>query len=293
MPKKKEELKEEIVEEELEQEVEEAPLGSELEEEEEPEAKVGNEEEKKADDTPEEPPKFVLSEELSPEEEAGKDGKIDIIHNGQVYSFTKEKIVELAQKGFDYDFKVGPHGKIAQMIEADPNLSRVVDDYWQEKADAGGEKDKEFEVSSVDDYDNEEAWLQDNVRKAISSIAKATQPAPQPQVEPQGGTMADALRMRDPEFFNQVYPKLDGYAEQLTMSEYRKVDSDMAALCQFYDFVKEQEQGKARKPKEVKTPGFRVKSGGGEAPKASNITPAWKLSREDFQKQLDKVKGYF
>jgi hypothetical protein len=254
----------------------------------------GEVDDKKVDDKPKETPKFTLSD--TPAEVTDeKVEKIEIVHNGQVYNLTKDKIVELAQKGFDYDFKVGPHGKLAQMIESDPKLSKVVDDYWQGKVE---KKDEKFVAKPMSDYQDEEVWLQDNLQRAITSFQESLpeiQPKPQPETPTKESTAKDALRMRDPAFFNQIYPKLDKYAEQLTMSDYRKVDSDMASLFQFYDFVKAQELDKTESPdktKKVNTPGFRVKSGGGDVPKTDDVPPAWKLSKKDFQKQLDKIKGY-
>ena len=282
MAKKKEKIEEQ---EELEEkkvvEIEEEIIDESLE----PEKKEVKEE---IDDKIEEPPKFTLAKPDEPEK-SEEDEKTEIVHNGQVYKLTKDKIIELAQKGFDYDSKVGPHGKLVKMIEADPNLSKVVDDYWQGKVSGPGKK---IEVTPVADYEDETEWLQDNLQQVLQ-LARETSPTPKVEQEaaPQGGTMADALRMRDPEFFNQIYPKLDSYAEKLTMADYRKVDADMGALCQFYDFVKEQEFSK-KKVRETKPPGFRVKSGGGEAPRADSGAPAWELSKEEFQKQLDKIKGY-
>lgn len=289
MSEKKEEVKEDLEPlEEVNEDLEEEP-GT-LEEEEEEAGGVDG----KVDDKPEEkPPKFKLADtELSPEtKEDEKDDKIEIVHNGQVYSFTKDKIVELAQKGFDYDFKVGPHGKLAQLIEADPAISKIVDDHVQGKV--AGKKAEKFTVSSLNDYEDETEWLQDNFSKLIPLMEKEPPPvAPVTSSEPKGGTMADALKGRDPEFFDRVFPKLEQYAQDLSVAEYRKVDTDLGALCQFYDFVKGQEIGKVKKLKEVKPQGFRVKSGGGDAPKDSGLSPVWKLSKEDFQQQLDKVKGF-
>lgn len=286
MPKKEEEKLEEEIKEGEENLKEEENLETLAPDEDEGEKESeGEVDDKKVDDKPDEIPKFTLPEtaEISPEDKP-EDEKIEIVHNGQVYKLTKDKLVELAQKGFDYDFKVGPHGKLAQMIDSDPGLSKVVDDYWQGKV-VGDEK---FEVKPLDNYESEEAWLADNLKRSLES-------APRPQAAPQSSnnrTVSNALQMRDPEHFNMVLSKIPEYAKQLTVVDYQRIDSDMGALCQFYDFVKEQEIAKISKVRETKAPGFRVKSGGGESPKADSVSPAWKLSKEDFQKQLDRVKGY-
>lgn len=228
------------------------------------------EETKPDDDT-----KFTL-----PEEEKKETSNLtEIIHNGQAYSLTQERMVELAQKGFDYDFKVGPHGKLAQMIDSDPEITKLVDNYWQGKT-----KEDEFKITPIEDHETEDDWLQSNFQR-FSSAAKKQ---PQEKEETEGGTMADGLRSRDPEYFDRIYPKLDEYAQDLSMKDYRKVDSDMGSLCKFYDFVKKKEMGEPT-PRQIQTPGFRIKSGGGER---SPSQPVWKLSKDDFQKQLDKAKGF-
>lgn len=206
----------------------------------------------------------------------------EIVHNGQVYRFKKDKIVELAQKGFDYDYKIGPHGKIAKMIESDPNLANVVNDYWQGKTNP---KPESYKVKSIEDYENETEWLQDNLQKALESVKpQVVQQPPQNQAN----TTLNSLKMRDPEHYNAVLPKMAEYAAQLSVADYQKIDSDITSLYQFYDFVKERVVSKKVKPP---IPGFKVKSGGGENNKSAAV-PVWKLSKTEFQKQLDKIKGY-
>ena len=213
-----------------------------------------------------------------PEDKPDNSGDFEIVHNGNTHKFTKEKVIELAQKGFDYDTKVGPHGKIAQMIEADPGVANVVNEYFQKKA-----QPEKFEIKPMDDYKDEAEWLGDNLQRAIKST-------PTPQPVPQTMNVMESLKMRDPEHCNTVLPKLGEYASRLSVRDYQRIDQDMGALCQFYDFVKGKEVGIATQ-KEQETPGFRVKSGGGASKKADAV-PVWKLSKADFQKQLDKIKGY-
>jgi len=92
----------------------------------------------KADDKktvePEETSRFTLEKPETEKTTEADESITEIVHNGQVHKFTKEKLIELAQKGFDYDFKVGPHGKIVKMIEADPEIAKIVNERWQEKA---------------------------------------------------------------------------------------------------------------------------------------------------------------
>jgi len=77
--------------------------------------------------------------------------------------------------------------------------------------------------------------------------------------------------------------------------DYQQIDTDLAALCKFYDFVKDQELKKSGTgdTRTVDKPGFRVRSGGGEASRDEEKADyAWNLNKEEFQKQLNKVKGY-
>jgi len=251
------------------------------------------------DDQP--PPVFTLPDD-DPADKGqdvadGEDGDdfVDIVHNGQVHKITKEKMIELAQKGFDYDSKVGPHGKIAQMINTDPELTKMVDDYWRGKVKDDEAIDNKFKVLSMDDYETEELWMQANMQSVYDKVKKDTPEPAAPQPKNDESSSVTALRARDPENFERVYSKLSEYAEKLTVKDYRKVDSDLASLCKFYDFVKEQEGSKkdGGTSSAQKKPGFRVKSGGGDAPSSKGEdSPAWKLSKKDFQKQLDKIKGY-
>jgi len=256
-------------------------------EEEEVEEDVEEEEEdieEEAGDKEEEPVRFELKQPEVVEEE---EETVEIIHKGQPYKFTKDKIIELAQKGFDYDYKVGPHGKLVQMIEADPEIAELVNKHWQKKLSG---QEQTFKVKPITEYEDESEWLQDNISQALSQSLKNFKPAPAIQPQDQGKTVENALKMRDPEYSNMVIPKLGQYASRLSVSDYKRVDSDMGALCQFYDFVKAQELAKVPQRK-TEQPGFRVKSGGGEAPGADTKS-VWNLSKDEFQKQLDRIKGF-
>lgn len=236
-------------------------------------------------DKKEEPARFELKQ---LEVEEAEEETVEIIHKGQPYKFTKDKIIELAQKGFDYDYKVGPHGKLVQMIEADPEIAELVNKHWQKKL---SNQEQTFKVKPITEYEDESEWLQDNISQALSQSLKNFRPAP---VTPQsqGKAVEAALKMRDPEYSNMIIPKLDQYASRLSVADYKRVDSDMGALCQFYDFVKAQELAKAKiAPRETEQPGFRVKSGGGDAPSADSKS-VWNLSKDEFQKQLDRIKGF-
>ena len=275
--KKKEEIQEETFEE-LETPEEEVP-------EEEVETGVSEEVTETEENTEEVIPRFELKDSKPEESEVSEEeGMMEIVHNGQVFKFDKAKITELAQKGFDYDYKVGPHGKIAQMIEADPELANVVNSYWQGKQTV--QQPSDFVVKPISEYESETEWLKDTIKNAQDFYKQPVQMVQQPQNR--GNDVATALKMRDPENFDRVLPKMAEYATQLSVADYSRIDSDLGALCQFYDFVKNQEVAKVKDPNK---PAFRVRSGGGTSPKANAASPVWELPKDEFQKQIDKVKG--
>lgn len=59
----------------------------------------------------------------------GEDEVYEIVHHGHVHRVTKEKLINLAQKGFDYEQKVGPHRRIVQLVESDPRAAALLDSY--------------------------------------------------------------------------------------------------------------------------------------------------------------------
>jgi len=252
----------------------------------------------------EEEPVFKLKEE-KPEQKKGEGEEereeIDIIHEGQAIrlSLTKEEKKNQLQKAYNYDKKVGPHGKLVQMIETDPNLAQMINNYWQGKLAGTSESgqvakgEAGFKVKPLEDYETETEWFQDNLQNFLRSYKFPTQEVgAKPSQE---GDVKNMLKMRDPANFNRVFPKMMDAIPSLSVRDYQRIDNDLAALCQFYDFVKDQEMKKsgAGNTKPVDKPGFRVRSGGGEAPRDEEKADyAWNLNKEEFQKQLDKVKGY-
>ena len=80
------------------------------------------------------PEPFSLSKDAAPGPggdiaHQGTDDKdlIRIVHRGQVHMVTKEKAIELAQKGFDYDVKVGPDARLVRAVRSSPEIARDVD----------------------------------------------------------------------------------------------------------------------------------------------------------------------
>jgi len=225
----------------------------------------------------------------------------EIVHNGQVFRLTKQELVNMAQKGFDYNRKMGPHQKLVQLIEADPGVSKVVDDYIQGKFKQEGEP--QFKPLPLTDYDSEEEWLKANLVKAMGEMAPATKPVDtQPaNVSNPADVIAEALFNRDTEHFHEVAPLLDNYAKKyLTVAEYNHINDprNRKDLFRFYDKVKEHllSQRSSQPPtprKEGERPRFSAKPGGGEAPRKPDKTNvAWELPNDEFQKVLAKARGF-
>lgn len=300
--KTEEELKEEKLTEELEKDEKDGfiPLP-------EPPEEKGEVEEKPGEKVGEAPPEEVGDKDKKPDQKGeetkpeafeptpvekveGDEEFVEIVHLGQVHRITKEKFQELAQKGFDYDSKVGPHGKIARMIEADPEIAQMVEDAWIAKAQP---KVEPVTIKPLDDYDSEEEWLKDNIRIAVESAVAAVKPTVQPSSPAiEGSPAAQMLMMRDPQHFQMVMAKFPQYANQLSIENYRRIDADPAALCEFYDYVKERETGVPKVDSPKPKPSFKVRSGGGVESRQDNEQQAWNLSNEEFEKQLARIKGY-
>ena len=254
-------------------------------------------------------PAFKLESPIeAPSAKEGEADTIEIVHHGQVHRLTKEKIVELAQKGFDYDFKVGPHGKLAQMVESDPELAQLIQTHWDKKTQKPEARPAieppTLEIKPMDDYDNELDWLKGNMEPLLLAIGQLRtdmtqqREAPPALATPQLTPIQTMLMGRDPTGFKFVMSKFPEYLGQVNVQDYQRIDSDPVAICQFYDFVKQAELTKAGngptgQPQPKPKPSFKVRSGGGEAPRQDGDADyAWKLSNEEFEKQLAAARGY-
>jgi len=255
----------------------------------------------KEKEKPKDKPKFTFEDAKKEGEEEEEDPeKIEIIHKGQTYKLTKAEVINLAQKGFDYDVKVGPHGKLAQMIATDPGLAQVVNNYWQGKmsvVEKPEEKEDDFKVKPLADYDDEQQWLKDNIDVALKaqkdSLLKEIPAAPQQDT---GGSQIETmLKMRDPANYKKVIPKLLEYVPQLSVKDYQRIDTDPAALFQFYDFIKNEIVGDGQEERQPQkdNPSFKVRSGGGDAPREEEKKDfAWNLPKDKFRAQMEKIKGF-
>lgn len=247
----------------------------------------------------------------------------EIVHNGQVHHLTREGVIALAQKGFDYDNKIGPHKKIVRLVESDPAVAGILDEYARTGRLPVGQAPpaEPPKLKPLTEYDNEIDWFKDNFealqQMTQPDVQHATRPAAPAPVEadparqpaaapPAAGTdvqrIVDTLSARDPRHYGQVAPHLMEYANRyLTVEQYRQVNSSMANLVQFYDWVRDQvlSQGAAGgPPPETTAPAaagsapFRMQSGGGQPPREDSAKKAWQLPNKEFEAIIAKAKGY-
>jgi len=256
------------------------------------------------------PPPLELDDDPKPpaaDDDPDKGGAaetIAIVHNGQVHTLTKEKAIQLAQKGFDYDTKIGPYQKMIKLIEADPDARKMLSDHFMQKAggDNPGGKDA---LKPISEYEDERDWLRDNVNHLMQG---------QNPTAPEGGATPPAddpiakietdLKMRDPDNYVQVMQRMPEFSKKLSVEQYQRVNTDFKALCKFYDYVKDNVLGppapKEDAPEPPPTPSgasedapFRMRSGSqsppAETPKGENL--AWDLPNDKFNAVLNKAKG--
>lgn len=218
----------------------------------------------------------------------------DIQYKGQTKRLTEAEMTALAQKGFSYNSdmnKIREKKKIVTLIEADPEIGNLVDNYIKEKANP--------KIQKLDNFDTEEDWLQANITASQESakykeIQQKVQD-PTPPGAKEGTAVVNHLAERDPEHHKVVLSSMGKYASKLTKAQYDRVNTSVEALEEFYDAVKV-EVLKGNPPQPIKTkpkPSFRIKSGGGTPPRQAKTEPkAWEMSSKDFNEVLRKAKGY-
>lgn len=141
-----------------------------------------------------------------------------IVHNGQEHVIDHDKMIELAQKGFDYDFKVGPHRKIVQLLDMDPAAQTMLNNYFSEKlglipptqrttqhpdlyrtpppvsgpaapaAPHSAQQVRELDLSGVklkklSEFDSEQEWFLDGMKQVVGEMRRQF-PVPQQQPDP-------------------------------------------------------------------------------------------------------------
>ncbi len=230
---------------------------------------------------------------------SGQEELIDIIHNGVTHSLTKDKIISLAQQGFDYQAKttaIAPQRRLLQLVDSDPELQGVINKYVSDKV---GPK-----VTSREDYETDEEWLTDNISETLTKVNPFIGENQDISVGSPSGQadIVQVLRNRDPEHFDTVAPFLKKAAGQIPKAKYDELNQDPNKIVQFYDSVKKHafafmerknkpNQREAQSKNKTKT--FNLKSGQsqntGQKRKTKNV---WDYSNKDFSKLARKVKGY-
>jgi len=239
---------------------------------------------------------FTLAEpepKVEPETPRDEVQTFDIVHRGQVHKVTKDKLVELAQKGFDYDFKVGPHGKLVQLIDSDRGAADVLNDYIRTKYSNAPVEPPKPQLKPMSEYDDERKWLEDNVKVLAANQPRAVQAPARPDPV---SVMHAAIQTHDPTGSAEIIPILAEEAMNLSLRDSRTIEEaaargDLSKFFQFYDHVKANVRpAPIVPPKQT----FKMKSGGGEPHRTTDKQiNAWDMPAKDFQAMLAKVKsGY-
>jgi hypothetical protein len=259
--------------------------------------------------------------------QSGDDGQdpnayVDIKHNGQIHRVTREKAIELAQKGFDYDKKVGPHQNFAKLLEVDSELRQKVNDHVRSRmrgeTTVQQQQQQQQQVQPPEDpfkdAEDDDPITVADARKALKTQADQIdarlnerlqelqqRSAPSPQPNQADLSPGDRLLLgRDPENYQSVRPYLHDYAQRyLTMAQLERVDNDPKALIEFYDWVKEQvltsqqQQTSAQNRKKTsRDSSFRMQSGGGQPPRQTDEgEDVWKKSKKEFDELIQEFKG--
>lgn len=253
------------------------------------------------------------------QKEDGQEDMVALIHRGQEVRVTRKKAQELMQKGYDYDFKVGRHGKVAQLLDQDREAAALLDSYFKAKSEGrpfryGGDdakstqepqrRDPSFRprIKPLAEYDTEEAWFEANLSENLPAIAEMLrQSMPVPQA-PQRAVDPTIMRLmaRDPDDFQVVGAAMQKAAmEHLSVAQLAEVDRNPEAFVQFYDWVK----NNIVKPKQTPPPGtsqptprpgFRARSGGGALEREGSRDTGqkvWDMPQKDFRAFMDKIKA--
>lgn len=247
-----------------------------------------------------------------------------IVHNGVEHNFDRAKIVEFAQKGFDYDTKVGPHRKLVQLIDSDPEAQAILNTHFSRKmglvppappiqpqAPPPPPQQQSLDLSKVEltplrNYEDEKVWFRENMQKVldVALSQRMAPPVPQSPVPPQTQRVAGPVQMiqrHDPLHFQQVIPRIDEFANQLSVPEYRKITSSIPDFLAFYDEVKARVLSTPpdtvpNNPQGIVNQGtpqprrFNLKPSGTPAPKKGKQTVnIWDLKNDDFDALVNRM----
>lgn len=247
---------------------------------------------------PEEPekPAFKFADtEEEPEDQPDKPFIVLKRHGKEVPIWTEEEARNRLQKDLDYDIKVGPHAKIARIMDEYPDFAKQVASNWD--AYVAGKQTpptvEKPELKSLNDFEDANDWFWDNYSK-VREHEDSQKPAVQ-ESEPEVPAWVSSLVAHDPQGFTTVAPQIQSLAaKHLSKYDYDRVNNDLPSLIQFYDYAKKNlitTKSKAAIPDKPNEPAYRMKSGGGEAPNADE-KPVWESHNNDeFEEYMANVKG--
>jgi len=241
----------------------------------------------------------------------GHEDEFEIVHNGVKHRVTRDKLVELAQKGFDYDQKIGPHRRIVEIVDAVPGAAKALQDYLDGRRAEQETRQEEArrerpKLKPISEFESDEDWLAANYETLQEHF--------KPKADSEKNIVRDignVLISYDPDGFPAVVGHLKDYAENLPHREFNELMAETSRgnylpMVKFYKAVKEDLE-KSSPPASPKPtlkppaessppapPAFRAKPGGGEPPRNPKDSPefVWNLPRGEFRKKLQELKGY-
>jgi hypothetical protein len=197
-----------------------------------------------------------------PTPKQGTENVFTITHNGVEHNLDRDRMIELAQKGFDYDTKVGPHRRIVQLLDSDPNAQFLMNNYFMQKlglapptaqapsnfpaqqphgapatppqtnvpADPNAQQDLDLsgvKLKRLADFDSEQEWLMDSMDRVMkAAMPSLRQPPPQPQSAPQvPGHQPQSQFPGQP-----VGPQQAQQAQQVVMNAIQSYDPESSSL---------------------------------------------------------------
>lgn len=287
------------------------------------------------------PQSFKFSDEKQPEAtggqgpggegQGGESEYMDIVYRGEKKRIHKDKARELAQKGFDYDSKVGPHSRYAQLMDRDPELARQVDAMVRQRYEGPAQAPQQPQqqpqqqqpADPLGNMEDDEPLTAADARKAFQQIMqqqqtqqidpnrinqqidqRVSQSAQQLTQQQKVDQIDTILASRDPEGAPQIAPRLQSEAEamynagQLSDEQVRRLNNlEPGPVVEFYDYVRAKYLGKGnQQPQEGQPQGgnapFRMQSGGGTPPrKGEEGERYWDMPNKEFQEKLERIRG--
>ena len=223
---------------------------------------------------------------------------VELVHKGKTVTVSMQDAINLAQKGYDYEdktAKLAPHRRLVKLVEEDEELQDVINSYVTSKTTG--------DLPKRDDFENEDEWLAASVNKAVSNIAPFTTGKAETEVDTDTTIVSTTeapivtkLRGLDPQNFDKIAPHFIAAAKQLTVEQYQQISTSEANVIKLYDIVKNRvlkgptsssSTGLNGKQKTFNLRSNRTTSGK-RAPKKN----VWDLSNKEFDKQLQRAKGY-